>query len=262
MNWPLLCLDLDGTLLNDEGRLGQVSRRVLEELRSRGHIVTFVTGRAEIDMAHSRDLYRYADYMLMSNGGKLIRSSTGKTLFRTVVPPEQTRALTARCLQEGLQLYVVMGERYAVTKVTPGVEQYAAEIGLRPIELSDPEELPLDRVESFMSGGDGERVERLIRELGLSLRCIPSEPGCCDIMPETTGKWPGICRLAELLKIPTAEILTMGNYDNDIGMLRGAGMGVAVANALKHVQAAADYVTQRTNNEDAMEEVAQRLLGL
>lgn len=257
MNWPLLCLDLDGTILNDEGILGQPSRLALKELRRRGHIVAFVTGRAEIDMRHSQGLYQHADYMLMSNGGKLLDLSTGEFLFRETVPDEQVHMLTAHCLKENLQLYVVMGSRYAVTKITPGVMQYAAELDLMPTQFYAPEELPPGQVESFMSGGDCEPVERFIQAAGLPLLCVPSEPGCCDIMLKTVGKWPGICRLLELLDLPASAVLAAGNYDNDIGMLQGAGMGVAVANALEHVKAAADYVTVRTNNEDPVEEIAQ-----
>ena len=63
-------------------------------------------------------------------------------------------------------------------------------------------------------------------------------------------------RLSEMLRIPVSDILAVGNYDNDIDMIRGAGVGVAVANALEHVRSAADYVTARTNNEDALVEIA------
>ena len=45
-------------------------------------------------------------------------------------------------------------------------------------------------------------------------------------------------------------------------MIRGAGVGVAVANALEHVRSAADYVTARTNNEDALVEIASVFLNL
>ena len=120
----------------------------------------------------------------------------------------------------------------------------------------------MEAVESFMVSGDQEAVARLVREEHLPLLCVPSEPGCCDILPAGAGKWQGVQRLSEMLRIPVSDILAVGNYDNDIDMIRGAGVGVAVANALEHVRSAADYVTARTNNEDALVEIASVFLNL
>lgn len=258
----LLCLDMDGTLLDDTGALGAATAEVLGRIRDRGHVVSFVTGRGEIDMFRCRHLYRCADYLLMGNGGKLLEGATGRFLFRRTVPREPARKLIAYCLERELHLYVMMGPRYAVNKVTPGVVQYAEEIGVWPRRFSSVEEIDLDAVESFMVSGDQAAVTRLVAEEGLPLSCVPSEPGCCDILPGGSGKWQGVRRLAGLLGIPVSGILAAGNYDNDIEMIRRAGVGVAVANAPAHVRAAADYVTARTNNEDALVEIASVLLGL
>lgn len=258
----LLCLDMDGTLLKDGGGLGTATVDILSRIREQGHVVSFVTGRGEIDMFCCQYLYRHADYMLMGNGGKLLETYSGRMLFRQTVPREPAQKLMRFCLERDLQLYVMMGPQYAVSKITPGVRQYAEEIGVYPKSFSNVEEIDLETVESFMVSGDQEAVARLVKEEELPLQCIPSEPGCCDILPVGAGKWQGVQRLAEMLQIPASDILAAGNYDNDIDMIRGAGIGVAVANALKHVQAAADYVTVRTNNEDALVEIASVFLDL
>lgn len=255
MRRRLLCLDMDGTLLNDDGALGPETVQVLARLRSQGHIVSFVTGRGEIDMLCCRHLYGHADYLLLNNGGKLVEAG-GRVLFNEKIPLEPGLRLVRHCLAQGLQLYAMMGLRYAVTRITPGVERYAQGIGVQPALFRRPEELPLEAVESFMSGGDGPAVNQFIQAEGLPLRCVPSEPGCCDIMPEAVGKWAGARRLAAQLGIPQGDVLAAGNYDNDVDMLQGAGIGVAVANALDGVKAAADYVTTRSNNQDALAEIA------
>lgn len=258
----LLCLDMDGTLLQDDGGLGAATMDVLRRIRKRGHVVSFATGRGEIDMFRCQHLYRFADYMLMGNGGKLLETSSGQTLFRQTVPQGPARKLMEFCLERDLHLYVMMGPRYAVNKITPGVKQYVEEIGVYPKLFSSIEEIDLEAVESFMVSGDQDAVARLVREEHLPLLCVPSEPGCCDILPAGAGKWQGVQRLSEMLRIPVSDILAVGNYDNDIDMIRGAGVGVAVSNALEHVRSAADYVTVRTNNEDALVEIASVFLNL
>ena len=70
------------------------------------------------------------------------------------------------------------------------------------------------------------------------------------------GKGTALRELAAMLGIAREETAAFGNAENDIGMLRFAGIGVAVANAEKEVRAAADEVTE-SNAEDG---VAQWLL--
>ena len=140
----LLCLDMDGTLLQDDGGLGAATMDVLRRIRKRGHVVSFATGRGEIDMFRCQHLYRFADYMLMGNGGKLLETSSGQTLFRQTVPQGPARKLMEFCLERDLHLYVMMGPRYAVNKITPGVKQYAEEIGVYPKLFSSIEEIDLE----------------------------------------------------------------------------------------------------------------------
>ena len=262
MERRLLCLDLDGTLLDDDGKLGGPSARALARLRRTGHLVCFVSGRTDVDMLNHRELCRNADFILLYNGGKLVETATGRCLFSESVAAGTARRLAEYCLREGLQLYLIMGSRYSVTQMTPGVADYARHTGVSPTPLGSPDELDRLPVESFISVGGCERVDAFIREAGLPLRCIPSEPNCCDIIPAGGGKWRGITRLAARVGIRPAEIIAAGNYINDIEMLEGAGTGIAVANALEEVRAAADYVTCRGNNQDAVEEIAQKFFQL
>ena len=60
--------------------------------------------------------------------------------------------------------------------------------------------------------------------------------------------------------LPRERIIAAGDYNNDIEMIQNAGIGVAVANALPEVKAAADYVTQRDNDHDAVVEIVEKFL--
>ena len=46
--------------------------------------------------------------------------------------------------------------------------------------------------------------------------------------------------------------MAFGDNDNDLEMLRAAGVAVAMKNATERVQKEADYVTDKTNNEDGI----------
>ncbi|MBR2098995.1 MAG: HAD hydrolase family protein, partial [Firmicutes bacterium] len=96
----------------------------------------------------------------------------------------------------------------------------------------------------------------------LPLDYFNSEPGCYDVIPRGVSKWNGICRLAEHLGIAGKDIVTMGNWLNDMEMVVNAGVGVAVADAAPELKEAADYVTERTCDEDPLLDVGRDLFHL
>ena len=64
-----------------------------------------------------------------------------------------------------------------------------------------------------------------------------------EINPRGANKGVALTALAEKLGIPMAEVMAIGDNDNDIPMLRAAGVGVAMGNASENALAAADYAT-------------------
>ena len=62
------------------------------------------------------------------------------------------------------------------------------------------------------------------------------------------------------MDIPVSQTIAAGDECNDISMIRAAGTGCAVANALEEVKEAADYVTERDNNHSAIAEIVERFL--
>ena len=256
----LLALDLDGTTCDDTGHLGEETKRALTDARAQGHIICFATGRRDIDMYSFWEESRYADYLLMNNGGKLVQTEDWEILFNDYISPDTVKQLVGHCLEEGYQLHVLSGNHWAVNRWTDGLQNYVDYLGTAPVRYSALEELPWQRVEGFMVTADLVPVCEYIQAAGLPLSCAPSEPGCVDIMAPGVSKRGGLERLISLLGIPRQRLIAAGDYNNDLEMIQYAGIGVAVANALPEVKAAADYVTQRNNNHDAVAEIVEKFL--
>ena len=68
--------------------------------------------------------------------------------------------------------------------------------------------------------------------------------------------------LAEHLGIPLEDVVTMGNWLNDMEMVVGAGTGVAVADAAQELKDAADYVTERDHDHDPLLDVCRDIFGI
>jgi hypothetical protein len=82
----------------------------------------------------------------------------------------------------------------------------------------------------------------------------------CEIAPAGVTKWSGVTAVAAAWGIAAAEICAVGDDVNDLPMVRNAGLGVAMGNAVADVQAAADHVVA-THDDGGIADVADLLLA-
>lgn len=80
-----------------------------------------------------------------------------------------------------------------------------------------------------------------------------------EMMPAYADKAMSLDVISEYFSIPMEQIVAIGDDFNDIKMLKKAGLGVAMKNALPEVKAIADYVTSKTNNEDGVASMIQEI---
>lgn len=256
----LLALDLDGTTVNRQGKLGEKTKTALLAARQQGHLVVFATGRRDIDMFSFWEESKYADFLLLNNGAKLMRTDTKEVLFNHVIPPETAKQLIEKCLQENWQLHVTSGDYWAINKWNDSLQSYIDFLGTAPIRYAALEDTPWEQVEGFMVTADLKPVCRYIDEKQLPLSYTLSEDSCVDIMTRNISKWGGLQELMRVLDIRPEQVIAAGDYNNDLPMIRGAGIGIAVANALPEVKAEADYVTRNDCDHDAVAEIVEKYL--
>lgn len=256
----LLALDLDGTTVNRQGRLGEKTKAALTDARKRGHLVVFATGRRDIDMFSFWEESVYADYLLLNNGGKLMRADNKQVLFNHTIDPETAKHLIRACLERNWQLHVISGDYWAVNKWNDSLQEYIDFLGTAPIRYEKLEDTPWRQVDGFMATADHVPVSRYIEEKKLPLAWALSEDNCIDIMTQNISKWGGLQEMMALLGITADQVIAAGDYNNDLPMIRGAGIGIAVANAQLEVKAEADYITENDCNHDAVAEIVERFL--
>lgn len=256
----LLALDLDGTIVRDDYVLTQRSKEALAAARKAGHVVAYVTGRRDVDMYNLRQDIPCADYMVLNNGGKVVRTSDGAVLHNVLIRPDSCRRLIEYALENDLQLHICDGMNWIVTRMTEGTMDYARSLGITPGIFRSLEETEWEKgLEGFMATSDWEPISTYIDKHLTGVDFVHSEPECIDIMARGIRKWDGIEVLSKLLDIPTEDIVAAGNYYNDMDMIRMAGLGIAVANSPEEVKAIADYVTKLDNNHDAAVEIVAQI---
>ncbi len=80
-----------------------------------------------------------------------------------------------------------------------------------------------------------------------------------EVLPPGTDKGNALRIVSERLSIPLSDMIAFGDWDNDVGMLSAAGIGVAMSNGSEKAKAVASFIT-RSNDEDGIAYALERFL--
>ena len=242
MRRKLLAMDIDGTAVRDDSSLGEKSKEAIKLAQQEGHKIVFVSGRRDSLIAS----------LLFSP----------KLEKKAKIPPHVCKRLITHCLEQNIQLQIYNGMTWQVTKMTDETLEYAKNVGVIPEIINSLEETDWKYgLEGFMATQDMTDVAAYIDECIPEVYYVSSEPNCIDVMAKGVSKWNGIQLLADMLEICKEDIITVGNYYNDLDMLQHAAVGIAVANAVDDVKKEADFVTEKNNNQDAVAEIITKMLN-
>ena len=260
MTRKLLAMDLDGTAVKDDYSMEESTIDAIRTAQASGHVIAFVSGRRDVDMLSINEQQWAVDYHILNNGGKIIRCKDKTVIRNEYISKEVCKKMIRFALDQGLQLHILSGLLWQVTRMTDSTLQYAKTLGVIPETVDGSEKIDFDHIEGFMATADWKQIADFIDEEVPELVYVHSEPGTIDIMKAGISKSGGIKELSELLDIPLEDTIAVGNYYNDIDMIRKAGTGIAVANSVDEAKLAADYVTENDNEHGAIAEIIEKML--
>jgi 5-amino-6-(5-phospho-D-ribitylamino)uracil phosphatase len=258
----LLLLDVDGTSVNDDGILLAETVESLGLARAKGTIICFVTGRCEFEMETLMPQLSCADYLIVNNGSLIIDLQSGEKLINKYVAEQDAIALIELCLANNYLLHIKAGNYWGVNFFDESVKRFSDFAEKEPILYDGLHDIPLTQIEGFSITSDlaCADIDALIADKNMSIKTVHSQAGYYDIMHDQVSKWAAIQEIAALHHISVDQMIAVGNFTNDVEMMRNAGTGVAVQNANELAKAAANFVTISDNNHNAVGEVIEKFL--
>lgn len=268
--YKLICLDVDGTLYNKERIIPQENIRAIREAYDQGILICIATGR----MYNYGALYGAkigVETLTIGSNGAFVKY--GEDILNNDYMDEETLFDMVDILQkyDVLTHYNEWNALISDRDIGEGNGYLEANSHLpadRKIEIVITDDLKRtfrERKSRILKSvsfefDDKEKFIRLREELKdhPSLEAISSTPFNLEIVKKGVSKARGIEKLIARLGIRREEVIAIGDGENDIPMLRYAGMGVAMGNALDEVQAVADMVTD-TNDRAGVAKAIREL---
>ncbi|MGN0242929.1 MAG: Cof-type HAD-IIB family hydrolase [Lachnospiraceae bacterium] len=266
----LLCLDLDGTVLDDQKRLSKRNTEAITKAIQKGVTVAVATGRSRRGLPSSFMNIPGIRYAVTMNGATIFDFQEQRPLATQLMNPETVQKVFTKIWH-----YDCMGDFFIDGVGYIDEEKYhrAIDYVVNPNLLdyvyatrqpiSDFPNRVLENQKSVekitVYFYDVNMIPELRRDLSemKMIDCVSGIPNNLEITHRQANKGNGIIMLGNCLGIQQEEIMAIGDSGNDLAMIQAAGIGVAVANATEEVKAAADVITA-SNLEDGVAQAIEQ----
>ena len=244
IQYRLLALDLDGTLLNGKQEISPEDRAWIKRAQDAGVIVVLATGRGRKMSAQYWDVLDPASPVLLVNGNEVWKNHT-EVLERHFLTREEVQDfLTLAETHHAWFWGNVVGDLVTKDNFTPAaLDLEWLNFG---IKHSDP--ATIEHLRELITGWDRSGV-------------TSSAPSNLELSRPGVSKATGIAKIADLLGIGRSEVMAVGDSLNDLEMLRWVGFGVAMGNGDEKVKAAADAVTKSHDEGGVAQAIKEYMFG-
>lgn len=264
-NIRLISIDMDGTLLDSKWDIPEENVAALREAADKGLAVCINTGRMAQEAQSYARKYGFPCVASGLNGGKIL-DEQGNVLHRAFLLPEEAMRLCELLLPSGLYAIAYFDDFMVKIDAVPplhraypiekreGIKRYEGEAALLEAAKAGMAKMVV------MGEAADERLAALATQVRRELPQLTltrSAQNNIEIGPAGTGKGEALRLMCEYKGVPLLQAMAIGDEQNDLPMLRLAGVGVAMGNAGAEVKAASDVVT-RTNDEAGVAHAIRR----
>ena len=252
MDYRLLVLDVDGTLLNSKHEISRRTLTTLLKVQQSGVQIVLASGRPPHglkDIVKQLELATYNGYVIAYNGSQIIDAKADSVMFERQVNPEIIPYLEKKERKNNFAIMTYTENR--IITDSPDNAHIQAEAQLNGMEVVyEPEfstAIDFAPYKVMLVSDDEPELSKLTklwkRRLNGTVEAHRSEDYFLEILPYGVDKSGALSVLLDHLKIDPKHVLAIGDGIRDVGVLQMAGMGIAMANARQSVQACADQVT-------------------
>ena len=262
MTIELVVADLDGTLLDKNHEITERALQAIKALREQGIKFMLATGKSR------GSALKIIEQLGMDTPGVFVQglvlqSADGSILHQTTLDPAIARQSITFAEDRGFSLVAYSGTTTYIRKRSHNTN-LIVEYGEPESQVVGPLQnilghIPINKL-AIIDRADPRHVKAVRWQLNMQFNGAasfvqPAVDEMIEVLPKGTSKGAGLKTLLKDMGIAPANVLAVGDGENDIEMLQLAGIGVAVANADDFVKKAANHVTVASHGDGLAEAI-------
>ncbi|CAM2362412.1 Cof-type HAD-IIB family hydrolase [Listeria seeligeri] len=277
MTIEAIILDIDGTLLSDNKEITPNTKKALITAQQNGVKLILASGRPTTAMhlyAEQLEMEKYHGLIVSYNGAKVIDCQTNEELFSQALTVAEGKAVLEHMKQFDVKVMIDKDDYMYVNNVYNCFVPYRGEeINIIEYEsrggnfklcekddLADFLDYPISKI---LTAGDPtylqENYQAMMTPFKDSLNCVFTADFYFEFTAQGIDKAKALDTVLKPMGIKAENLIAFGDGHNDITMVRYAGTGVAMQNAVPELKEAANTITL-SNNEDGIAHLLDSLI--
>lgn len=274
----LIALDLDGTLFNSQSQISAHNIDTIKKANEAGATVVISTGRPYSGLPFEQLKGSGIRFAITTNGSAIYEIESRKCLFEEAMDEDIILPILDFLLTKDIHMDAFIGGKgYTPVQCVaagqklanpPALKHYILNTRVRvdnlPLFIHENQLKVQKMTLNFYPEGDIFKDREEVRKYLESNPAVTTVSGGYNNLEFTradVNKGVGLQKMAQLLDIPVAQTMAVGDTENDLAIIRAAGFGVAMGNATAAVKSAADYITT-SNDEDGVATAIAHFLRL
>ncbi len=267
IQYPLIVSDFDGTLLRTDEKIAKETLDAIEEYRAAGGHFALCTGRTVPSAMPIAKKLGLTGLLSCFQGSVVVDIESGELVVDGCLPHDGAVEICQALEALGVHIHVYDTNEYYSNMDDEWLTHYQRISGVNAIVV-DKEPLSqflkrsairVRKLLVLLDPKDRERVYTILSQrFGEEYYVTYSAAFLVEVTNRTYSKATALTRIAEHYNVPIERTIAVGDSLNDLPMIVGAGLGIAVNNAEEALKEKAKVVLEYTNDENAIGKIIDR----
>ena len=261
MNYELIAMDFDGTLLRDDKTISLNTKSILKLYKDLGYLIVGVTARTleSIKDVLPLDIF---NYLIINNGASIYNVNDNSMIYQGTIDKESVKDITDEIEDYCDQIdYVTDNVYYTYLQKKESNLEF-----IKDIDSVDEIGEQVTSINLFLK--DKTKITyyyELIKSRYKNINCFimqdsESTEKWLVLNPKGVNKASTLKELGKIENISLDEMIFFGDGLNDLEVMKEVGLSVAMGNALEEIKENAKDIT-KSNNEDGIVDYLDKKLN-
>jgi Cof subfamily protein (haloacid dehalogenase superfamily) len=256
-------IDLDDTLLSPEKDISQPNLEALNALREKGFEIIIASGRHHENIMRFQDRIGRQGWVISSNGAVVRHAQTCAMLHELTLTLSQALGVCRYGAERDLTVIGYHRDGVFAERDSEWTLRYAFGAGWQP-RRGRLDELAATGFQKLLLTHSPERIDgiqpEVERRFGSELYVVRTADEILEIAAPATNKAVGAQAVAKALGIDSQNVVAFGDGNNDVELLRWAGLSVAMHHGRESARRAAKLVSPPGSHRTAFARAVQAVL--
>ncbi|MBL8006558.1 MAG: HAD family phosphatase [Ignavibacteria bacterium] len=258
----LIVSDIDGTLVNSENEISELTVQLVKKLKEKNILFSFASQRVHssiVPLADELDIR----IPFISLNGSLIQNSKGDTILnKSVIDRKHVEKAIKLAGNNYIKIAFCYNDKIIYTEDNSVLKDFMSRLGTTYSMVDSYEDYTDNVLEIILSGNDRRIMKSIQKKItppfGLHLKVkyyrSQTYQGVfnIEIVRKGINKKTGLKILSRYLNLNKNEVMVFGDWYNDRDLFQFGGTNIALENAVDELKEMADYVSDKSNDDDGV----------